>query len=171
MSSRRVRPRSCWLFAAALVFVASEARADAILPYAIVPAGQIFLFPIVVLIEAGVFRWTLSGTVLGLLWQSFVANAVSAVGGFALQAATGRFIDDPVFTWWFKGGFGTEAIRNAIIALGYAAVLFAMSWAIEAWVISRLRKSASLAEVLRPCGWANFATYGGLLALALLFQN
>lgn len=146
--------------------IPTEARADAIIPYMAVPWGQVFLLPLVILIEGIILRKLTGGSVLSALFQSFVGNVVSTALGAAIYFATMPYIGDRIFSWWFKGGFASEALRSACIALAFAVTLYAISWASEAAVISRLRK-VKFKEMVLPCALANLATYILLMVLAI----
>lgn len=145
------------------------ARADAMIPYMVVPWGQVFLLPVVIFVEGAILRSLLGGKVLSTLLQSFVANLVSTTLGAALYYATMPLVGDRLFYWWFKGGFASEAVRNACIAIVFAVVLWTISWLSETLVIARMRKANSIKEIAFPCALANLATYALLLALALWF--
>lgn len=156
---------SIWLL------VPGIAHANAIIPYMAVPWGQVFLFPIVVVAEGVVLWRLLSGRLPPALGQSLVANLASTLVGAALYLATMELVGDSLFQWWFKGGFSSEAVRNACIALAFAAALWAVSWAVESLVLGRMRKSQNFRAVSRPCAIANVITYSALFGLALLFQR
>ena len=158
-----------WLCAIGLCFSA-DAGADALIPYMAVPWGQVFLLPIVILIEAAILYALLGGTVRAILYQSFLANLASTIVGALLYVATTPLFGESLFSWWFKGEFASERVRNACIALLFAATLCGVSWLVESWVIARLRNTG-FAAVSRPSAWANLATYALLLALALWFQR
>jgi hypothetical protein len=153
------------------LLVPSAANANAIIPYMAVPWGQVFLLPAVVVIEGLILWRLLSGRLLPALGQSFVANLASTLVGAALYFATMPLVGESLFQWWFKGGFSSEAVRNAFIALTFAAVLWAVSWAVESIVIARMRKSPVWRGVSRPCAIANAVTYVSLFGLSLLFQR
>ena len=138
------------------------------IPYMVVPWGQLFLLPLVIIVEAAILHSFLGGGVLAVALQSLTANVASTIVGALLYVGSMSLIGHPLFTWWFRGGFGTEAIRAALISLSFALALWAISWAIESLVISRMRKT-TLAIVAKPCAVANAATYVLLLALALWF--
>jgi hypothetical protein len=157
--------------AAAISFCPVAAHADAIIPYMVVPWGQVFLLPLVVIVEAVVLWRMLRGRFLSALGQSFVANLASTVLGAGLYFATMAAFGEPLFYWWFKGGFATKTVRNACIALGFAVALWFVSWIVESLVVARMRKVESWRIVLIPCAIANLVTYVGLLALALLYQR
>jgi len=157
--------------AAAISFCPAAAYADAIIPYMVVPWGQVFLLPLVVIVEAVILWRMLSGSFLSALGQSFVANLASTVLGAGLYFATLPAFGDPLFYWWFKGGFATKFIRNACIALSFAVALWFVSWVSESLVVARMRKVERWRIVLIPCAIANLVTYVGLLALALVYQR
>jgi hypothetical protein len=144
------------------------ARADAMIPYMVVPWGQVFLLPLVIIVEGVILRGFLGGGTVAVMLQSTVANVASTIVGAALYMSGMPLIGDPLFTWWFKGSFGTEAVRSALISLSFAAILWVISWALETFIISRMRRVA-LNVVGKPCAIANVTTYGLLLALALWF--
>jgi hypothetical protein len=139
------------------------------IPYLAVPWGQLLLLPVVVVVEAIVLRRSWGGRVAPILGQSFVANLTSTLVGAGLYRMTMGRLHEPLFDWWFKGGFGTEAIRNACISIGFASVLWLISWVIESFVLARLRKTG-FSGVSRPCAVANVVTYAGLIVIALWFQ-
>jgi hypothetical protein len=144
------------------------AHADAMIPYMVVPWGQVFLLPLVVIVEAAILRGFLGGRVIAVTLQSLTANVASTIVGALIYVGGMSLIGAPLFTWWFKGALGTEAIRAALISLFFATALWAISWAVESLVISRMRKT-TLSVVAKPCAVADAATYVLLLALALWF--
>lgn len=160
---------SIWLIAGLCAPV--EANANAIIPYMAVPWGQAFLLPIVILIEALVLWHLLSGRFPPVLGQSFVANLASTFVGAALYFATMPLVGERLFQWWFKGGFASEPVRNACVALVFAAVLWVLSWVVESLVIARLRKLEHWKRISRQCAIANLITYASLLGLAISFQR
>jgi hypothetical protein len=149
----------------------SSAHADAIIPYMVVPWGEFFLLPIVVVVEAAILQGMLGGRFADTLGQSFVANIASTLLGAGLYAATMSWWGNPLFAWWFQGSFATATIRNACIALGFAVILWFLSWLVETFVVARMRKAISWKQVGRACAFANFATYAGLFVIALWFQQ
>ena len=163
--------RGIWVFVAAIALFPNSAKADAMIPYMVVPWGQVFLFPVVVIVEAVVLRTTFVGRFAPVLFQSFVANLASTLVGSLMYLATMNVVGERLFYWWFKGGFGTEAIRNAVIALAFAGVLWFVSWIVESAVIRRMRRASSIREVFRPVALANVVTYVLLLGLAISFQR
>src|SRR5258706_11390334 len=100
------------------------AHADAMIPYMVVPWGQVFLLPLVIIIEALILRALLGGGVLAILLQSFLANVASTLVGAVLYIGTMSLGGNAMFTWWFKGTLGTEALRSALISFSFAAVLW-----------------------------------------------
>lgn len=154
-----------WLIVGAIPLYA---HADAMIPYMVVPWGQVFLLPLVIIVEGAILRGFLGGGVVAVMLQSLVANVASTIAGAALYMSGMPFVGDPLFTWWFKGALGTEAVRGALISLSFAVILWTISWAIESVVIARMRK-VTLSVIAKPCAVANVATYGLLLALALWF--
>lgn len=163
----RMRLRHWWCIYLACTPLA--VHADAIIPYMVVPWGQVFLLPIVILVEGFILRSMLGGNFRSNLFQSLVANVASTILGAALYLATMPLVEESLFTWWFKGGFSAKAVRNACIALAFACVLWAISWVSETLVIARMRKANSIKEIAFPCAIANLSTYALLLALAILF--
>jgi hypothetical protein len=147
------------------------ASANAMIPYMAVPWGQLVLFPLVIFVEAIVFWVSLGGRFLSVLGQSFIANLASTLVGAALYLTTMGVLQEPLFHWWFKGALGTDAIRSACIALGFASTLWLLSWLIESFVVARVRRKSSMAQVLRPCAIANVVTYSGLLLVALALHG
>jgi hypothetical protein len=157
--------RRLWLF---LALAPLSANANAIIPYMVVPWGQVVLLPLVVVIEAAILRALIGGGVLAITLQSLVANVASTIVGALLYVGGMSLVGEPLFTWWFKGGVGTESIRAALISLSFAAALWVVSWAVESAAISRMRK-VTFRAVAKACAAANGATYVLLLALALWF--
>jgi hypothetical protein len=164
-------PKLRFILLTAIAFcIPLDAQADAIIPYMVVPWGQAFLLPLVILVEATILRSLAGGKMLSCFFQSLIANIISTALGAALYLATMPLISEPLFYWWFKGGFASEAVRNACIALGFALVLWAISWSSETAIISRMRKT-NFWGIARACAWANLVTYIFLLGLALWFQR
>lgn len=157
-------------FIVIILCIPEEARADAIIPYMAVPWGQLFLLPLVITIEGVILRMLSGGSVLSAFFQSFVGNIVSTALGAAIYLATIPHIYDQVFTWWFKGGFASEALRNACIALAFALILYVISWISETIIISRMRK-VKFKELAFPCAITNLATYILLMFLAIWLQK
>lgn len=147
------------------------AHADAIIPYMVVPWGQVFLLPFVILIEALVLKRILKGTFRSSFVQSFVANIVSTILGAILYFVTPSIFGERLFHWWFKGGFSSEAVRNACIALLFAILLWLISWISESALLARLRKTNSIRELLYASAFANLITYTLLLVIAIWFGS
>lgn len=146
--------------------VPAVASANALIPYMAVPWGQAFLLPLVVLIEAPFLRQepvTFGRAAL----QSFLANLASTIVGAGLYFVTMPLVGDHLFNFWFKSQVASETFRGLLIAVGFAAVLGALSWLIESMVVARIRK-AERQTVAWPCAKANLATYALLLLLALV---
>jgi hypothetical protein len=143
-----------------------SAHANAIVPYMVVPWGQVFLLPLVILIEGAILYKLAGNRVMVAMFQSFLANIVSTVIGAALYFAIMPLVGRHLFEWWFKGGFASEAIRNAGIALCFAVALWTISWVSETLVIARLRKT-TFKGIAPTIAWANVVTYVLLLALSL----
>jgi hypothetical protein len=146
------------------------ACADAIIPYMAIPWGQLFLLPAVVFIEGLILNGLLGGGMLAAMFQSLLGNIASTALGAALYLATMPLVGDKLFQWWFKGGFASEAIRNACIALGFAVGLFCVSWVSETIIVAHLRRT-TYRSVGSAAAVANLATYILLLGLALWFQH
>ena len=51
-----------------------SAHADAMIPYMVVPWGQVFLLPLVIIVEGAVLRAFLGGGVVAVMLQSLIAN-------------------------------------------------------------------------------------------------
>lgn len=162
--SRRIVLR----MSAAVAIVPAVAHADAIIPYIVVPWGQALLLPIVVIIEGLILVVLLGGRVTATMLQSLVANVASTLVGGIIYLGTMAFAGEPMYMWVFRAGpFGKgRAIRTTLLSFAFAAVLFAISWTVESWVIARMRQT-TIRAVARPCALANAATYVLLLALAL----
>jgi len=163
------RARKFYWAGVLLASIPLTVRANAIIPYMVVPWGQVFLLPLVILIEAFVLQRLLSGSFRSNLFQSFVANFASTILGAVLYLTTQGIIGERLFHWWFKGGFSSEAIRSACIALLFAILLWLTSWLSEAALLTRLRKSNTSGKVWFACAIANLVTYVLLLALAVWF--
>ena len=168
----RGRKEPCSRSAMAIASLAPcSAHADAIIPYMVVPWGQVFLLPLVIVVEAAILHSMLGGRFAAALGQSFVANLASTMLGAGIYFTTMTWAGDPLFDWWFKGDFATDTVRNACIAFGFAAILWFLSWLVESLIVARMRKADSWRQVSRACAYANLATYAGLLALAIWFQR
>jgi hypothetical protein len=167
-SSHRFSTRFYPVLSVAL-FACDSAMADAIIPYMVVPWGQLLLLPLVIVLEAFVLQKVLRGRFRANLFQSFIANLVSTALGAISFALASEFLNSIVFNWWFKGGFSEESVRSAVISLGFAVVLWAISWISESAVIAKLRKEPISKSVLTACAWANVITYALLLAFAVWF--
>jgi len=154
-----------------LALAAGGAQANAIIPYMVVPWGQLILLPLVVVVEAVILHRMLRGKFLPTLGQSFLVNLVSTVVGATLYYITMATVGQTLFEWWFKGPFASEAIRNAAIALALAVGLGVLSWLVESRGLAYLRQLTSWEHVLVPCAVANAATYTGLVVLAVVAQG
>jgi len=106
-----------------------------------------------------------------MLFQSFFANLVSTIIGAVLYIVTMPLVGDRLFQWWFKGGLSSETVRNALIALLFAVVLWTISWLSETAVLVRLRKASSWKGLSFPSAVANLVSYALLLSLALWFAK
>ncbi len=158
-----------FVLGAIAVSISQQASADAIIPYMVVPWGQLFLLPVVVLLEAIILRLMLGGTVKSNLVQSFLANLASTAIGAVTYVVTSPIFGNAAFHWWFKGEYSTESIRSALIASAFAAVLWFVSWVSESFVIVRMRRGTSARPIISACAVANVVTYSSLLALAIWF--
>lgn len=167
MTNTRLKLIYLWIIS--LVCIPLQAHADAIIPYMVVPWGQVFLLPLVILIEALILRSLLHEKFRTSLNQSFIANLASTFFGVVLYILTMPLFGNLLFEWSFKGGFSTETIRNAFIAFAFAIVLWTISWLSEKTVIFRMRKTSSMKDVSFSCAVANLVSYALLLTLALWF--
>ena len=152
-----------------LAIIPIAAQADAIIPYMTVPWGQLFLLPLVILIEAVVLHRMLNGTFNSSLFQSFIANLGSTILGALLHLIIQGVIGEQLFHWWFDGGFSTQTVRNASIAFLFAIFLWLVSWLSETVMLARLRKLNSISTVWLASAIANLFTYTLLLALAIWY--
>lgn len=152
-----------------LIPFSSMAYADAIIPYMVVPWGQVFLLPLVIFVEAIVLQRLLGGTARSNFYQSFVSNLISTVLGVVLYFATMPMVGEGLFYWWFKGDFSTESFRNACIALMFTVVLWLVSWLSEAAVIERMRNDGSAGHIRSASAVANLVTYAMLFLIAVWF--
>lgn len=166
---RGIRARLCYWWPIVLVCVPLTVHADAMIPYMVVPWGQVFLLPIVIFVEGYILRSLLGGNFRSALFQSSVANLASTILGAALYFTTMPLVGENIFYWWFNGGFSSDAVRNACIAIVFAVVLWTISWLSETLVIARMRQANSNKGIAFPCAIANLSTYVLLLLLALWF--
>jgi hypothetical protein len=166
---KTIPARPPYLWPIFLVFFPLTVHADAMIPYMVVPWGQVFLLPIVIFVEGYILRKILGGKFYSALIQSCIANIASTILGVALYFITMPLIGEGLFYWWFKGGFSSEAVRNACIAILFAAVLWVVSWLSEMLVIAHMRKTSSDMKIVRAAAIANLATYSLLLTLAIWF--
>lgn len=169
-STMSTRAKASICLGAIIVVLPITARADAIIPYMVVPWGQVFLLPLVVLVESVILYRLAGGRFLSATFQSLIANVVSTALGAALYVLTMPLLADHLFEWWFKGELGSEAIRNASIALGFAVVLWGISWASETTIVARLRR-ITFKTIGPAMAWANLLTYLMLVGLALWLQH
>jgi hypothetical protein len=159
------------MLATVLALAAGGAHANAIIPYMVVPWGQLILLPLVVVVEAVILHRMLKGKFLPTLGQSFLVNLVSTLVGAGLYYLTMTAFGQTLYQWWFKGGFASEAIRNAAIALALAIGLGVFSWIVESRGLAYLRQLNSWEHVLVPCAVANATTYTALVVLAVAAQG
>lgn len=129
--------------------------------------GQLFLFPLVVLVEAPIISAILRGTKAQAIGHSLLMNLASTLVGAALYVTTGPLIGDPLYQLWWNSGFDRQRITAIMISIVIAITLFGISWLVETVVLSRLRPAAALAQVMKTTGIANAVTYVLLMALAL----
>jgi hypothetical protein len=129
--------------------------------------GQVFLLPLVVLIEAAFIRAFLGGSRLLALWHSFLMNLASTLLGVAMYIATGPLIGDSLYNFWWRSGFDGQRVTAIFISAVFAVVLFAISWVIETIVLRRLRPASPGMQVVRTIGIANAVTYVVLMGLAV----
>lgn len=167
-NSRTFALRLGWIAIIAFC-VCDSAQADAIIPYMVVPWGQVFLLPLVISLEAIVLWKLLRGSFKSNLFQSLIANIVSTVLGAFSYVLVSGFFGNVVFEWWFKGGFSEESIRGALISFGLAVVLWIISLVSEAFVIGRLREITISKPILVASAVANTLTYVLLLTMAFWF--
>lgn len=141
------------------------ALADAIIPYLVVPMGQVFLFPLVVLLESLVLSCMIQGTWRRAVWHSFLINLASTLAGAALYFATMAVIGERIFNAWWKSGVEHQKMAAIVIALVFALALFGISWLIETVLLWRLRPTTDRRQAASACGVANGLTYAILLGL------
>jgi len=166
---RNIRSKIRYWWSIPFVCIPHIAYADAMIPYMVVPWGQVFLLPIVILIEAAILQRLLGGKFRTTIYQSSLANFTSTILGTALYLATMPLVGDRLFEWWFKGDFSSEAVRSACISVMFVLFLWTISWLSEAFVIARMRKVSSMRQIIFPSAIANLASYAMLLTLALWF--
>lgn len=167
MKNIRKKLRHWWSIS--FVCIPLAVQANAIIPYMVVPWGQVLLLPILIIIEGYIFRRLLGGNFRSALFQSFVANLASTLLGMALYLTILPLVGDNLYYWWFKGDFSSQAIRNASIAILLAIVLWTISWLSETLIVSRMRKAVTFKEIAFPCALVNISTYALLLIIALWF--
>lgn len=173
MTTLSSTPRIRVLFGAALVVVLcvpSRAYANAIVPYMVVPWGQVLLLPIVALVETPLVRHHLGGG-FGLgAWHSVLANLASTLAGAALGLVAMRLFGDWLFEYWSGAQYGPDSLQRSMLISGaFAALLYLVSGVVEARVLRSLRPNADPSRVRRCALQANGLTYGLLLALSVAF--
>ena len=166
-------PRIGVLFGAVLlvtVCVPSQAYANAIIPYLVVPWGQVLLLPVVALVETPLVRHHLGGGIGLGVWQSLLANLASTLAGAALGLVAMRLFGDWLFGFWAGAQYGPDSVqRSMLISSAFAVVLYLVSAVVEARVLRSLRPNADPSRVRRCALQANGLTYGLLLALSVAF--
>jgi hypothetical protein len=154
--------RAAILILWALFLLPRAGHADGIIPYMVVPFGQTFLFPVVVLIEAVVLWRMLGNSFYRSLVTAFLANLASTVAGVALYFISTPILGDSMWNLWRK--YHTAGALGLSIAI--AVVLYSMSWALEKYVISTREPQISSALVSKTSAIANLVTYVPLLLLS-----
>ena len=154
-----------------VLIIPSNAVANAIIPYMSVPWGQMFLFPLIVLIESIVLTVAIRKPFWISLTVSIIANLISTVLGAVIYVMTMIKISHHLFPWWANGHIGSKEIRSLIIAFLFTGLLFVISWASETFVISRVLK-VKWDRISKYCVKANLISYfplGILLIIAAFY--
>jgi hypothetical protein len=112
------------------------------------------VLPVVVALEAWIYRYALARPFLPIVGLTAIANAVSAVVGTLLY-------------WLFRGGF--EALLPAWLAWFVAA--YVLSVLIEAPILMRLRGEKRKALLWKLVWLANAASYVLLAAVFVLLNE
>src|SRR3954469_25605769 len=97
-----LKPRAMTLILGALLLLTREVHADGIIPYMVVPVGQAFLFPVVVLVEAVVLWRMLKRSFGRSLVTSSLANLASTAAGAALYFISMPILGDSMWSLWRK---------------------------------------------------------------------
>jgi hypothetical protein len=147
----------------AMAALPQTAYANAIIPYLWVPVAQVFLFPVVVLAEA----WLLSRWLKTAFWPTagkcLVANLASTVVGAVIYFSSMPLIGEPLWNFWRQ----YETPAAAALSLAFGAVLFMISWVVEAAIFTPWSRAIPRKVVWRYVGYSNAATYACLLTLSL----
>jgi len=156
------------LFAMALV--STQANANAIIPYMVVPWGQVVLLPIVVFIEAIIISKMIQSGFWKISLLCLLANIASTILGAVLYWFVLPNYSNSLFQWWFKGDFSTEPVRNIIISILFASLLWLISFISETAVLSKLRQT-KFSDFAMSIAIANLTSYSGLVVLSAMFQR
>jgi len=143
--------------------------ADALIPYLVVPLGEVLLFPLVVIIET-LFVWILLEMPFwGALWRTFIANLASTAFGAILYFISMPLIGNPLWDVWTK--YKTAAA--ILISLSFAIILCIISWLIESVVVASLMRDTEKRRIYITYLKANICSYAllWLLSLASLFST
>lgn len=132
-------------------------------PFALVPLAQILAFPLIVLVKALIFWFTLRGGVLKAIGHSILVNFVSTSVGIGLLIGLPTAVE-PLFATLFEIGW---TLQRSVIFLVFAVMLFGISWLIEAAALIRLRPTVPPRRVVFACCVANALTYVGLLLFVI----
>lgn len=149
-----------------VLLLPQSALANAIIPYMAAPWWQLFLFPLVVLIENMILNRVIEKSFWFSLLLCLISNLVSTIVGFVLYVLTMIQFGDNIFQWWAHNGIASGKIRGILISLGFTLGLFVISWVSETLVISLMLK-VRYKRISRVCAKANLITY--LLMAFLLF--
>lgn len=166
---KNTRLNLLYLWSISLVCLPLQAHANAIIPYMVVPWGQVLLLPVVILIEALILRRLLREKFRTSLYLSFIANLASTILGAVLFVITMSVVGNFLFEWSFTGNSFLETTRNNVVALLFAIFLWTISWLSEKAVILRMGKTNSITNISFSCAVANLVSYALLLTLAIWF--
>jgi hypothetical protein len=155
---------AAWLLV--LVALAGPAHADALLPYVVVPYAQVFLFPVIVIIEFVVLLLILKGRWWKVLLQSLLVNLASTLVGVGLSYATLMVVGDQIYAAWSKVSFERERVVGIETSIGIAVLLFFLSWVIESFLLVRLRRVDPRRKIWVASAIANVVSYIGLVSLS-----
>ncbi|MEK7234460.1 MAG: hypothetical protein AAB268_11635, partial [Elusimicrobiota bacterium] len=111
---KKTQPGMRWWLVIQLMLFPLGAHANAIIPYMIVPWGQVFLLPLVIIIEGVILQRLLGGKLRSILFQSFAANLLSTALGAALYFATMPLVGNRLFDWWSSGGFSAKPYSTTV---------------------------------------------------------
>lgn len=143
----------------------SLARADALIPYLVVPFGEVFLFPLVVLVETIFVKILLKMPFWGSLWRTALANLASTALGAVLYYMAMPLIGNPLWDVWMK--YKTPAA--ILISLSFAIILCIVSWLIESIVAASLMRNVEKKKIYLTFLKANICSYVLLWLLSLTF--